>query len=894
MGGPVQEEAVTNRTGRGSGGEILLTGATGFLGKVVLHELIRRRESLGVDRVQVLIRNNGSGTVESRFDTDIAASPCFAELPPDWRDSIKVVACNLSQSGAGLASAERESITENVNHVINCAASVQFDLPLRDAATANVSTALEVLELAKDCRKLESLVSVSTAYVTPHASDGGTVLEELAPLPRRAAELYTEIMRGEIDEKELLAETGHPNTYTLTKCIAEHLLCERHADTPLILVRPSIISASMHQPFPGWIDSPAAFALFAAQIGSGRMRAIIARPRSRLDVIPCDAVADRLIQASFQLEGGNGHAVPPILHAVAGYEHSPNVKLCTSTIEAFFLQNPDTRWRNRDVPARVCYLGPDGPLYRINHWLHHVRPLKSRGKAEHLSQANRMFAYFTRNTFRFRSSVPFDPPGFEPAAYIETVCRGVAQHLMGADNTAVPIAGRRHPRSRGDLRWALTQKRGNAFIRSAAYVVVKVLRRCTDCVTFDLKSFEAALKEVPDGSPLVLAPSHRSYLDFVLCSQLMFARPDLGIAIPHIAATSDFARIPVLSWIFLRLHAFYLQRGLGREDKKLTQQVHSLIRTGRVLEFFIEGRRSRSRQFLAPRRGLLRSLQATGEVCTVLPIAFSYDHVPEETAFIDELCGGPKPPMQLRGLLRWCNRIRRGEVNLGCAHIACGRPVTLGPNSDVHAVSREIMAELQHKTVATKHHLRTFLNREETSLQGVDLPWLIEAIRRRGGSVLDTQRRDEAVSPLIERCMHYQFEHLFYAEAALAFAGHPAIKSHIRLNRFAETAPPNPELELQDPRVLRLLRALFGPVVRDYQAVAAALGEPDTPLDVKSPAALVRSRPGEMLHLPDVEGAFEDLAERRILHYDQDESIYCWGPEAAEIASYRECLARFW
>lgn len=883
-----QEESI-----RLNGGEFLLTGATGFLGKVVLHELLRRREALGVERVHVLIRTNGSGTAESRFDTDIAASPCFADLAPNWRDSIEVVSCDLSLPGAGLESGKREFLAKRVTHAINCAASVQFDLPIRDAATANVSTALEILDLAKSCHRLESLVSVSTAYVTPHASDAGTVSEELAPLPWRAADMYDAIMCGEVDEKELLAETGHPNTYTLTKCIAEHLLCERRADTRLTLVRPSIISASMHQPFPGWIDSPAAFALFAAQIGSGRMRAIIGRPRARIDVIPCDAVADRLIDTACRPDSVNGSAVLPILHAVAGYEHSLNVRLCSSTIEAFFSQNPDTRWRNRDLPARVRYLGPDGLLYRINHWLHHERPLKSRRQAELLSQANRMFAYFTHNTFRFRSSAPFDPPGFEPTAYIETVCRGVAQHLMGADNAAVPIAGRLHPRSRGDLRWALTQRRGNVFIRCAAYVVVKVLRRCLDRVTFDLTSFEVALREAPPGSPLVLVPSHRSYLDFVLCSQLMFARPDLGIAIPHIAATSDFARIPVLSWLFVRLHAFYLQRGLGREDKKLTQQVHSLIRTGRVLEFFIEGSRSRSRQFLPPRRGLLRSLQATGEVCTVLPIAFSYDHVPEETAFIEELGGAPKPPMQLRGLLRWTGRLLRHEVSLGRAHIACGRPVTLEPNSDVYAVSRDIMGELQHKTVTTTHHLRTFLDSEGGSLEDIDLRWLREAITRRGGSVLVTKRRDQVVSPLVERCMRYQFEHLFYTEAALAFAGHPAVDNHIRLNRFAQAGPPNPKIELQDPRVLRLLRSLFGPVVRDYQVVAAALGEPATPLVLNSPMAILQSRPDENLHLPDVEGAFADLTERRILLYDQGKKNYSWGPEAAEIAAYRAWLVRF-
>ncbi len=873
-----------------SGNDVLLTGATGFLGKVVLHDLMHRRESLGISKVRVLLRTGRSVTAEQRFDADIASSPCFDDLDPDWRDYVDAVQCELSEPGAGIEPGKREALTGSVTHIINCAASVQFDLPIQQAATANVATALEILDFAQSCRSLVSLVNVSTAYVTPHPKDGAEVREVLAPLPRDAADLYEGIMRGEIDETELLSATGHPNTYTLTKCIAEHLLTERKGDTPLTLVRPSIISASLEKPRPGWIDSPAAFAMFAAQIGSGRMRAVMARPDARIDVVPCDAVSDRCIDAAFRPVSVNGET-PPIVHAVAGFDHSPSIRLCSNTIESFFTQNPDTRKRNRDRKAKVRFLGPDGILYRYNHWLYHTRQYQKR-QAEGISQANRMFAYFTGNTFHFQSSAPFDAPGYEPAAYIELACKGVAEHLMGADHTAVPIAGRGCPRSKGDFRWAMTQKKGNVFVRFAAYLAIKTLRGSAEEVTFDLTSFEDALKQVPEGSPLVLVPSHRSYLDFILCSLLMFSRPDLGIAIPHIAATSDFARIPIINWLILRLHAFYIERGVGREDTKLSLQVRDLIRSGKVLEFFVEGRRSRTRQFLAPKRGLLRSIQATGESCHVLPIAFSYDHVPEEADLIEELRGNPRPPMELRGLLGWNKRVKRGEVDLGRTHITCGRPVNLSPESDVYAVSHEIMGQLQTGTISTKHHLRTFMRESESTLKDVDLRWLVEAIGLRGGCVLETKMDDEDVPPLIARCMHYQFEHLFYTEAAIAFAGHPAVESHIRLNRYAEAGPPSPELELDDPRVIQVLCALFGPVVRGYRATAAALGEPNAPLTLTSPAAVLRSRSDDVLHLADVEGAYTDMVERNILAYDKDEKVYSWGPEADKIEAHRECLAR--
>jgi fatty acyl-CoA reductase len=247
----VQDQGSTAEAAGNDGRDVLLTGATGFLGKVVLYELLRRRQALGIDRISVLVRTNRNGTAERRFENDIASSPCFADLDPNWTDYVAAVACDLSLPGAGIDVDERTALQETVTHVINCAASVQFDLPIEKAAAANITTALEMLELARGCKQLESFVNVSTAYVTPHVSDDEPVKEVLAPLPRPARELYEAIQRGEVDEDELMARSGHPNTYTLTKCIAEHLLVEQQGDVPLALVRPSIISASMERPTPG-------------------------------------------------------------------------------------------------------------------------------------------------------------------------------------------------------------------------------------------------------------------------------------------------------------------------------------------------------------------------------------------------------------------------------------------------------------------------------------------------------------------------------------------------------------------------------------------------------------------------------------------------------------------
>ena len=794
----------------GTGREILLTGATGFVGKVVLEALLRRRAALGIARVHVLIRPGAGSSARERFAVEVERSPCFVGLPADWTRDVAVVEGDVTKADCGLAPEAREALAACVTHVLHLAASVEFDLPLRTAEAVNVGGSLELLELSRAARRLERMVSVSTAYVTPHPGVGVPVHEVLAPLPRPAETIRESIRAGSADERALLVESGHPNTYTFTKCLAEHLLCERRGDVPLSIVRPSVVSASWREPFPGWIDSSAAFAGFVALVGSGRLRAVVARPGSRIDLVPVDVVAARILDAAF--DAGAPRDRVPIRYAVAGVERSPTIDECRTWLVDFFRRHPVDR------RPSVPYLGPAGPLYRLVDGVLHGLPVGAAGLfskrarrsgrklRERIHRLNRAFPYFTQSSFDFRSERPSDGPAARE--YVETVCRGIHRHLLRCDPSEVPLAGRRGPALGGDLRFALGQPHGTAAIRASGWLITKVLRRCTDLVSFDLASFERARRAVPEGAGIVLAPSHRSYLDFVLCSYLCFARPDLGIAIPHIAAAVELSRIPILGRIFASLHAFYLERGVGHEDKALTRQVQALVRERRVLELFIEGGRSRTRRFLEPRRGFLRSLQATGERFSILPVAISYDRVPEEASFLRELSGEPRPPMLLSALLGWTARLLRGKVALGRIHIACGEPLALDLGCDVRVVASDVIAELQAATVASTFHLRAFLAREPTA--SVSVRALAEAIRARGGRVLESSLEGAAeLPPRIETTLRAHFAHHFYPEARHALGEHPVVANELArhdLRARAASCASSPDALGPD-----LLRALFAP-----------------------------------------------------------------------------------
>ncbi len=871
------------------GAHLLLTGATGFVGKVVLAELIRRREELGLEKIYVLVRGKKDRTAEQRFDKEVVESPCFQLLGDEWPAFCHVVNGELTREHCDLNRNDQKLLTTRVTHIIHCAASVDFDLPVAEAATCNITAALHVLALAQRCGRLKHMVSVSTAYVTPWREDQGPVLEQLVALPISPAETYQAILDGTANERELLTLTGHPNTYTFTKCLAEHLLSERRGHVPLSIVRPSVVSACLEHPFPAWIDSAAAFAGFVALIGTGHLRVLCADPNSQLDVVPCDIVAKRVIDACFLTEAERPMR---IRYAVAGLVQNPTTSQSVDGIVRYFQRHvvdrfPDVSWigpaskrftleelRHHRVPLRVARVG-----LRVARQHKKVRQATRVG--EKLKFLNRAFPYFTHNTFDFRAADPSGDPHWDVDTYIELVCRGVYRHLMKKDASQMVFGGKQHKDNGQDLLWVLRQPTGNWAIRTFALAIRKALRQCTTQVTFDRPSFEAAVRALPPNTLPVLVPNHRSYMDFLLCSYLFFDRPDLGIAIPHIAAAEEFSRIPVLGELFRHTHAFYLKRGQGKADAALTKQVHDLVEQRETLQFFIEGQRSRSRQFLAPRTGLLRCLQSTGERFTMLPIAITYDRVPEEESLMRELTGFQKPEMQLAALLRWTARMVDGHVHLGRIHITCGAPVAMDQSSDVRTVSRDIMAELQNATATTTHHLRAFL--QHNPLDGVDVAWLRTAIEARGGVVLDSPLTTEAaLGEAAELSMRHNWQHWFYADAAATWPDHPVVQHHIAQNGFL-TAEPAPLDALRDPQLQAVLHALFAPVVRDYRAVAQALGPTEWPPRHGSPQTVLYDAP--QAYLPYLQGAFADLSQRGVLTAHPQWG-HTWGHNAHGLPQY--------
>ncbi|MBO1519870.1 glycerol-3-phosphate 1-O-acyltransferase PlsB [Oceanisphaera pacifica] len=175
-----------------------------------------------------------------------------------------------------------------------------------------------------------------------------------------------------------------------------------------------------------------------------------------------------------------------------------------------------------------------------------------------------------------------------------------------------------------------------------------------------------------DGHELVYLPCHRSHMDYLLLSYVIYHQ---GMVPPHIAAGINLNFFPA-GPIFRRGGAFFIRRTF--KDNKLyatvfKEYLNLLFQRGYALEYFAEGGRSRSGRLLPAKPGMLSmtldaAMHHTKRPITLIPVYLGYEHVMEVSSYHKELQGGSKQKenaWQLFGIIRKLRNFGRGFVNFG-------------------------------------------------------------------------------------------------------------------------------------------------------------------------------------------------------------------------------------
>lgn len=187
----------------------------------------------------------------------------------------------------------------------------------------------------------------------------------------------------------------------------------------------------------------------------------------------------------------------------------------------------------------------------------------------------------------------------------------------------------------------------------------------------------ARLREAAKDGTLILLPSHKSHVDYLVITRIFF---HANLPVPLVAAGDNLSFFP-LGPILRRGGAFFIRRSF-KGDRLYAAVVDAymrrLLKDGWPLEFFLEGGRSRTGKLLPPKLGLLSIIVdavlgasegengQAGRKVYFCPISIGYERLVEERSYVRELTGGEKKKEDAFGLLRAAESAlgRYGRLNV--------------------------------------------------------------------------------------------------------------------------------------------------------------------------------------------------------------------------------------
>ncbi|VAI11144.1 unnamed protein product [Triticum turgidum subsp. durum] len=266
---------------------ILITGSTGFLGKILVEKILRVQPD--VKKIYLPVRAVDAAAAKHRVETEVVGKELFGLLREKHGDrfqsfiweKIVPLAGDVMREDFGVDSETLRElrVTQELDVIVNGAATTNFYERYDVALDVNVMGVKHMCNFAKKCPNLKVLLHVSTAYVAGEKQglvqerpfkNGETLLEgtrldidtELKLAKDLKKQLEADVDSSPKAERKAMKDLGltrarhfrWPNTYVFTKSMGEMVLSQLQCDVPVVIVRPSIITSVQNDPLPGWIE----------------------------------------------------------------------------------------------------------------------------------------------------------------------------------------------------------------------------------------------------------------------------------------------------------------------------------------------------------------------------------------------------------------------------------------------------------------------------------------------------------------------------------------------------------------------------------------------------------------------------------------------------------------
>ncbi len=290
-------------------------------------------------------------------------------------------------------------------------------------------------------------------------------------------------------------------------------------------------------------------------------------------------------------------------------------------------------------------------------------------------------------------------------------------------------------------------------IKALEVVFHRVFHKIYAGIDYEKSDIDRVRDAAKDGS-LVLLPSHKSHIDYLILSYVF---NEENLQLPLIAAGDNLNFFP-LGPIFRRSGAFFIRRSF-RGDKLYATVVDAyirrLIRDGYPIELFLEGGRSRTGKLLSPKFGLLNmivdaALAVHQQPTYFVPVSIGYERVVEAGSYVQELAGGEKKKEDATDLLKAPEVLlhRYGRISLQIGQILglgeVREELGLGPNDKLTPAKRRALVTRLGNRVMDE------INRVTAVTPGAVTAMALLSHSRRGVSFLELVDRSRKLLTVLE------------------------------------------------------------------------------------------------------------------------------------------------